>query len=470
MVDNRKTLIEILKVSISNIVVLMSGVLVGFLLPKVVGVTDYGYYKTYTLYATYVGMFHFGIIDGIYLKYGGCEFSSLDRNKFKFYSKVFMVIETSISLCFYILSYIYLNGEYQFIFMFLGIYLMFHNITVYYQGISQATSRFTELSSRNIIQSILICIAVIGLFFAQKFFEINISYRMYIVLYTLIIAALTVWYIYTYRSIIFGRSGESYWKDIPEFVLAGFPLMLANLCSSLILTLDRQFVNALFDTDTYAVYAFAYNMLSLVTTAISAISTVIYPKLKQMNGKALQKQYTDLISTIVSLVFGCLLIYFPLVLFVDWFLPKYSDSLIIFRIIFPGLAISSAITIVMHNYYKVLGVNLIFFIKSIAVLVVSALSNYVAYKIFRTTIAISVASIATMIFWYLLVEYYFIRRYRIKWLKNFLYVLAMMSMFYLITSIQNIYIGFTIYFIMYLIITLLFNLKMLKQLIKEEDK
>lgn len=79
--SKNKVLNDILKVAASNIIVLFSGVLVGFLLPKIIGITDYGYYKTYTLYATYVGMFHFGISDGIYLKYGGKDYSQLDRYK-----------------------------------------------------------------------------------------------------------------------------------------------------------------------------------------------------------------------------------------------------------------------------------------------------------------------------------------------------------------------------------------------------
>lgn len=422
MLNNQKTLKDIIKVSLSNIVVLLSGVLVGFLLPKIVGVTDYGYYKTYTLYATYIGMFHFGITDGIYLKFGGKDYSTLNRNKFRFYSKAFFIIEICMALILFAVSMFFVHGEYQFIFSFLALYLVFHNITGYYQGISQATSRFGELSSRNIIQSVLISLAIIGMLEAQQFIGISVNYRTYTILYTIVLMVLTIWYISTYRDITFGRLQNSYWKDILQFIGIGFPLMLANLCSSLILTLDRQFVNILFDTQTYAIYAFAYNMLSLVTTATSAISTVLYPKLRQTDNLTLERQYSNLISAIMSLVFGCLLVYFPLALFVNWYLPKYVESLVIFRIIFPGLVISSAITIVMHNYYKTLGINLQFFIKTVIVLLVSGIANYIAYIMFKSTSAISVASIATMVFWYGFVEIYFVRNYRIKWIKNFSYL------------------------------------------------
>ena len=54
-------------VLISNGLTILSGILVGFIIPKIMGVTDYGYYKTFTLYSSYIGLFHFGFIDGIYL-------------------------------------------------------------------------------------------------------------------------------------------------------------------------------------------------------------------------------------------------------------------------------------------------------------------------------------------------------------------------------------------------------------------
>jgi len=281
---------------------------------------------------------------------------------------------------------------------------------------------------------------------------------------------LAFWYVFTYREITFGKKSEflSQWRDIPVFIASGVPLMVANLCSSLILTLDRQFVNLLFDTDTYAIYAFAYNMLSLITTAMSAIATVLYPKLRRTDEKTLHNSYAKLINAVLVLVYGGLLIYFPLGIFVNWFLPKYSESLIIFRIIFPGLAISSAITIVMHNYYKTLGLNFAFFIKSIIALVVSGFANFLVYHMFHTAAAISIASIITMLFWYVMIEIYFVRKYNVKWFKNFTYLVLLMILFYIITIIKNYYLGFIIYAMSYICITLLFNMKEIQLLRKKK--
>lgn len=463
---------NILKVSLSNIIQIISGVLVGFLLPKMLSVTDYGYFKTFTLYATYVGLFHFGIADGIYLKYGGCSFDELDKTKFRFYSKFFAFFEFFIALLIAAISIFTLPSDLRFIFIFLAIFLFFNNITNYFQIISQITGKFNELSLRNIIQSFLTIAFIISLFLMAKFSSFILSYKIYTIIHVSITVFLSIWYIFTYRKIVFGKSlSLKYgWKDILYFIKIGFPLLIANLASSLIMTLDRQFVNILFDTEVYAIYAFAYNMLNLVTTATSAISTVLYPYLKKESDDSLKENYSRLCSYILILVFFMIISYYPLCFIVDNFLPKYHDSLIIFRVIFPGLAISSVITIVMHNYYKTTGKNFLYFIKTLIILAISIIANLIAYFLFKTPISISRASIITILLWYYYIEFYFVKTYKVKWIKNSLYMIISILVFYCITFIENYYIGFFVHLFIFLAITAIFYWKDIRLLLKMKHR
>ena len=449
----KETIYNILKVSISNLLKLFSGVMVGFLLPKIIGVSDYGYYKTFTLYAAYVGLFHFGIADGIYLKYGDKDYDELNKKAFRYYSKYLLVIEICISIVIAVLSSFLLTGELRFIFICVAIYLTAINITSYYQFISQITNRFNELSIRNIISSVLTIMILVFMAVVKRLSASLLSYRIYLIMYVMIVIILAAWYIYTYKDITFGETEKLKNSVIKEFIMLGFPLMLSSLCTSLILTIDRQFVSILFDINTYAIYAFAYSMLSLVTTAVSAISTVLYPTLKRADEDSFIKAYEKLVAGIQILIFGCLLLYFPLVFIVKSFLPQYLDSLVIFRIIFPGLVMSSVITIVIHNYYKTIGWNSKFFIKSIITLGISFLANMIAYVIFKTTESISVASIITLVLWYLIVEFDLVKQYKVRWKRNLLYVLMMSFVFYLITSLNNIILSSILYIIGFLCIS-----------------
>ena len=465
MGKKKRMLIDIVQVSFSNVIKLFSGVLVGFILPKIVGLTDYGYYKTFTLYATYVGMFHFGMSDGLYLKYGGMSLESLDRDRLRFFSGVFLAMEGLLALLLLAVSALAMRGEYRFIFCCLALYLLVHNGTGYYQSLSQATSRFKELAARNSIQSLLTTAAIAALWGVHLATRRMVSYRVYTALYVAIAALLAVWYVWTYRAYTFGRR-ESYWSELPQLFRLGFPLMVANLCSSLILTLDRQFVNVLFDKDTYAIYAFAYNLLSLVTVATSAISTVLYPNIKKMSADSLRDNYVPYVTAILVMMFGCIFLYYPLSVFIGWFLPNYKGSLEIFRIIFPGLAVSSVITIIMHNYYKARHMSFAFFVKSAIILALSAAMNYAAYRCFHTTRSISAASIATMLVWYVLAERTITAGLGVSGRKNFIYMVLMMAAFYLATTPENLLISFLMYLALFAAVTWAFYRKTLRAVLR----
>ena len=142
------------------------------------------------------------------------------------------------------------------------------------------------------------------------------------------------------------------------------------------------------------------------------------------------------------MVFVCLLVYYPLDLFIHWFLPKYNDSLVIFRIILPGLITSSCISIVMQDYYKLLNKNLNFFIKSLFIIALSIGLNLLAYYIFKTPEAISVASIIVTFIWYITIESYFVIHYKVKFSKNLLFIMLATISFYLITMSKNYINGF----------------------------
>lgn len=464
--SSKKTVNHIFEVALSNVVSIISGVLIGLLLPKVISLDDYGLYKTFTLYLTYVGFFSLGIIDGIVLEYGGHDLESLNKKLFRAYWKWYEVIHVSFCIILLLVSVLCIKGEYKFIFCMISINMIANNFTGYYQQLSQITQRFNEYSLRKVIQSVSNILIVVVLYILSHNGK-TVTYRPYVLLSVALNVILAIWYIFTYRELVLGerlRLKETA-PQIVHLMNIGFPLLFANLCSTLILTIDRQFVNFLFDNTTYAVYAFAYNLLSLVTVATSAIAVVIYPILKRSNEDKLKEYYPLLNEVILLFIFLALAGYFPLTAFIDVYLPKYSDSLPIFRIIFPGIAVSTSITVIMHNYYKTIGKNLVYFKKSIIVLVISALANALAYMTFQSTYAISIASIITMIIWYVFVEQFFVKLYKVNRKRNLLYLLLMMVIFYLVTSVENWILGLGVYIVCYIAIAVIFYGKTKNQII-----
>ena len=210
MIKSKNSIIKnIVKVSFSNIIKLISGILVGLLLPRILGVTDYGFYKTFTLYTSYVGLLMLGICDGIYLKYGGYEYEELPKEKFLLYTRFFCLMEAILSGILITVSIFLLKNDFKYIFLCVSIYLLLTNITGYFQIVSQITSRFSELSFRNFIQSLLVGLSVIALWVFNHYFNFLINYQVYILIYLCILLLTTLWYLLTYRRLVFGNTNYS---------------------------------------------------------------------------------------------------------------------------------------------------------------------------------------------------------------------------------------------------------------------
>lgn len=454
---------SIFGVAISNVITIIGGIIVGLVLPKVLPVEDYGWYKTFTLYTAYIGFVSLGIIDGIVLKYGGKDYEEINRPLFRSFFSWYSLVHFAFCILAFIGAVFIKDANYKFILVSLGIYTIISNYSGYFQQISQITQRFREYTTRKIISSVL-KIFNVGVLFVWAALGFPPTYKVFLVVFISTELLVTAWYVYTYRDIAFGDklSLSDTRKEIFQLSITGFPLLFAHLCASLILSLDRQCVSILFDTSTYAKYAFAYNMLSLVTVATSAVSTVLYPTLKRTTPETMKKNYGALITMISIIVFGAIVSYYPLCLFIEWFLPQYSESLPIFRIVFPGLALSSSVTVVMHNYYKAEGKNLVYFKKCILVLAVSAAANAIAYWMFRTTASISIASIITMVIWFLYCDIYFVKKYEVNQNKNYIFISTMMILFYACSAISNYYLGLSIYLVLFITVTWIIHHEIIK--------
>ena len=77
-------------VIISNLLTVLVSSIVVLILPKIMGVEEYGYWQLYIFYLAYVGFLHFGWVDGIYLRYGGVEDDELDKETF--FSKFLLLL------------------------------------------------------------------------------------------------------------------------------------------------------------------------------------------------------------------------------------------------------------------------------------------------------------------------------------------------------------------------------------------
>ena len=468
-----RTIQDIFVVSFGNIVALVANIIIGFILPLILDIENYGYYKTYTLYISYTGLLHFGFVDGILLLFAGKNYDELNREKFRLYTKFFVILESVFGVIGVAGAVAFLNGQMRVIMALVSLNLIWSNLILYFQYISQATSRFKEFAVCKIINAVSTIALVAVLFFIWKKYSNSslLTAEFYIVASQIISVGLLGWYFVTYRNITFGKK-EAFVNEKNTILLIlkkGFVLTIAYEVSRLVLVMDRQFVSALFDIETYARYAFAYNILSCVTALITGISTVMFPKLKRMSHDEAMKFFPKGMALITVLVCFAQLGYYPIRHIVMWLLPHYADSLEYFRIVFPVLALTSCITIIVFTFYKILDKNNVFFLVCAVSLVFAFLANVVAYCIWKTPASISWASLISTVFWYLISVLFLSKNYHVQWLKNFAYAMCMVCAFYLTTDfITNEFISIATYLLILIVISVFLYKKDMAEMIKSQ--
>lgn len=473
--DTGKTLSNIFLVLISNLIKLASGLLVGFIIPKIMGELNYGFYKTYLLYMSYIGLLHFGFPDGIYLIYAGKTYDEIDKNKFGIFTKFMFIFQTLVSFMFCIPSLFFINTDFGFIFFIFGLSNFATQLTNYYQITSQVVGRFKELSIRNILQASLQLITTIILWLFYHFGAITyLSYKTYLIIYLLTLLFLTIWYIYSYRDITFIKTGKIFSEKKTIFFLfkMGFPLLIVNLIVTIILGINRQFINILVmqnivSMEEFGVYSFADSLVSLIVNILSPIAIVIYPLIKKASEESIKNKYDYLTSLIFIISAFSLLSYNPIVFIVKTFLPNYVDSLPYFLNLLPSVIFTSIIMILIFNIYKSIGKQNIFFGISIIILLLSIFLDIILFLTIKSLVIISYIPTLITFLWYLLSAFYLSNKWHSYKFRNFLYIILIIISFFLSEYlINNELISFLIYFTCFIIFTVIFYLKLFLKRIK----
>jgi O-antigen/teichoic acid export membrane protein len=125
----------------SNLVSLLVSALVILVVPKLIGVEEYGYWQLYLFYSSYVGFMHFGWNDGIYLRYGGKEYKELDKSLFfsQFYMLVILQLIIAI-IMFIIANSLIIDGNKSFILKMTAICMIILNVRYMLLFILQGTN------------------------------------------------------------------------------------------------------------------------------------------------------------------------------------------------------------------------------------------------------------------------------------------------------------------------------------------
>lgn len=410
-----------------NLFSMVISVLMVALLPKVMGIEDYGAWQLYLFYLSYVGFFHFGWIDGIYLRYGGSEYDELDKKIFSGQFYALVVLESIIAIGFVLYANLSVEDVYvSAVIQFVSIVGVFTVLTVFSSFILQFTNRIKDYAKLVLSEKIL--------FFVCVLVYVMLGFRGYKGL--LIISFVTkfgvlVFSCYLIKEIVLSKAGgfRDICMEMRKNISVGIKLMFANIAGMLLIGIIRFGISQGWDVGTFGKVSLTLGVSNFLMVFISAVSVVLFPILKRMNQDRLPEIYVTLRNCLSVVLLGILICYYPLKFLLSIWLPKYSDSLVYMAVLLPICLFESKVSLLINTYLKSLRrENLMLRINLLAVmfsLFLTAISVWWLHSLDLTIMSI----VLVFAFRCILAEYFLGEILKIELLRDIILEIIMVVLF-----------------------------------------
>lgn len=417
-----KVLVQLLKVFSSNLFFVVVGLVTGLVLPKYISKPDYAVFQTYFLYASYIGVVHFGFVDGVYIKYGGKSMGEICRKNLVSEFMFLLFFQVIVAICLVLFA----GFSHSSILLLIGLSILPINMLNFYKFFFQSISRFGTYAKINAVQPFINMTLMLLCIFGFKVSNPHIYIGNYILSMWVVFIAV---FIFSFRSLFAKMHSDIFRKEHLETMRVGLFILLGNLSMMLVYSLGRWFVK-IFMTDTdFADYAWSDGMMNKLFLMITAVAMTFYPMLvKKIDDHALhQKLKTYLV------ILGAFSIssYFLLELLVQFYLTKYVDALPVIQSLLLGLPAITVINALFVNLFKARKQEKKYVQNVGLVLLISLVFNSCALY-FRTPLATAIASLLAFYCWYFFNEWYFSL---FKWI-DFLYIVLVFVLYVFLVQLS----------------------------------
>ncbi|KYD29151.1 oligosaccharide flippase family protein [Geobacillus sp. FSL W8-0032] len=438
---------------VSSIVTIISGIFLSLVVPKYLGVVEFGYFKLFGFYLGLVGLAHLGFADGILVRYGHYDYESLPKARFRtFFLFLFLTQVVVTGIIIGLLAFFVTNIDKEVIYIMVAINIIFVNIATFFSFISQITKRFRVFAANTILQHLLNMVII----FILIMLGVE-SYFYYILAQSIVNLLILIRYIIQFRDIVIGkRERLSIVKnEIAHNYRIGFFLLIGNFMGIIILGIDRIFIDHFLSVEEFSYYSFAVSLLGLVFTIINSISSYLYPYIARDRDQLNAQKYKLFSSICVLITSYSLCTFFVIKFIILNYLEDYTDSIIIAAVLYPTVILRSIINIVGVNFYKGLQLIKDYNKNNIVAFVITLLVNVIVVFSTPSLLNFSIGTLLSFYVWWIYTDFYFYKKLNTNTLKDHIFVVLVAALFFLCTKL-TVTLGMFSYLLAVTLFTLLF--------------
>lgn len=360
---------------IANIIALIVSLISTLMLPKITSELDFGYWQLYILYMSYAGLFHLGLCDGIYLKYGGKSYESLDKNLIRSQLLIFSVFVATLEV---IVAIVLSSNENDFskkivIFLFcLGAFA--HVIKTFFLLILQATNQIKKYSNITIIDRIVFVIMLSIFLITRR------NTYIFIIGADIIGRWISLGFsILECKDILKGKKNfkTDIWAEIRDNIKVGLPLLISGIAANFIVGVIRLGIENSWDIVTFGKVSLALSVVNMILSFVTMVGIVFFPILKRIQYQRYALIFKRLNTVVIVIVLGCLIFAIPIKKVISVWLPGYASSMQIMVWILPICVFESEMAILLNTYMKALRKEKVILLINFIIMIFSVIYTYI---------------------------------------------------------------------------------------------
>ena len=385
----------ILIIFATNIINMIFSLITNFVLPKYLSYETYALIKTFQLYVSYVGLFHLGYSDGMYLHYGGKELEQIDKDKLSQSLSTMRIFQFVVSLVVGVFSLFTRNW----LLLIFAFDIFSYNLMGYFKNLFQAVGEFRRYAQITNIVTIFNFVLNVTLICVLK----SDNPYLYVLCYTMVdMFAWMLLELKTCRSFkielrfIKFSSKEFIWN-----IRDGILLLFGNLTSILITSIDRWFTKILLTITDFAQYSFAVSVENFLNIAITPVTITLYNYLcKNPDDKEIRKLKNQITLFATALVTA----FFPVKFILEVYLHKYINAARVIAFLFASQMFYVVIKSIYVNLYKARMQQKRYFIEVLVVITMGFCFNVLLFTLSKVKESFAVGTLLSSIVWFIICQ------------------------------------------------------------------
>lgn len=373
---NVKSLISNMSVAfLAQGIAMAMSVVQTLLVPKVLGIEQYGYWQLFIFYISYVGLLTFGLNDGIYLVHGGK--SRGEMPKVEITSQMFMGLAAYLAMAITVIC-LSLNSsmppERKLVVVYAAIYMVLQNVASGMSVTFQAMNETKKASMMIIVERTAFLVPLVVFIISKQ-----ATFSYYIVAYlasNIVRLVYSIWNMKDFLEVPLAPVSVALSNCINS-MRVGIKLTLANIASQMILGVARFVIDSQWGIETFGQVSFALSLVNFFLAFVNQASMVLFPFLRQSMEDELKSFYASARNVIATFAPVSYIVFFPMTVILEMWLPQYAHSLHFFIFLLPICIYESKMSVTCTTVFKVIRKEKILFIVNFATVTLSAVGSII---------------------------------------------------------------------------------------------